>query len=67
MDVTNETDNDNRRGLEDGDGLNDFLLVCLGANSVELTNNVSHTSLVGDESSQVNWFSLKMKKINKMK
>jgi len=52
-DVTNDTDNNHRRGLQDGDGLNSLLLVELGTRTLDFTNDVGHTSLVADEGSQV--------------
>jgi len=55
LDVTNDSDDDNRWGLNDSNGLHDFLLVHLGARFVGLTNNVRHTSLVAKEGSQMNW------------
>lgn len=53
FDVTNNTDDDHRGSFNNGDGFNDFLLVQSGARLLDLTDNVSHTSLVADESSQV--------------
>merc|ERR1712045_702990 len=38
LDVSNNTDADHRRGLEDGDGLDDLLLVDLGSGSVHLSH-----------------------------
>jgi hypothetical protein len=53
LEVANKTDDDHRGGLEDGDGLNNLLLVDLGSGLVRLTHDVSHTSLVGKEGSEV--------------
>ena len=53
LNVADQTDNDNRRGLQDGDGLNSLLLVQLGAGSVNLSHNVGHTSLEAHEGSHV--------------
>jgi len=53
FDVSNDTDGDHRRGLEDGDSLNGFLLVKFGARTLDFSYNVGHTRLVSDESSEV--------------
>lgn len=46
--------NDNHGGsLNDGDGLEDLLLVHLGAGTVEVTDDVSHTGLEAHEGSQM--------------
>lgn len=42
-----------RRSLNDGDGLNDLLLVHLGTGSVEVTDNSGHTGLVAHGGSKV--------------
>ena len=55
LDVTNDTDNHHRRGLDDRSSLNDLALVQLRTGTVEVTNDVSHTSLVTHEGSQVDW------------
>lgn len=52
-DVANKTDDNHRRSLQDGDGLDGLLLVELGARTLDFTNDVGHTSLVADEGSQV--------------
>jgi len=50
--VTNNTNNDHRRSLKDGNSLKDLLLVKkLAKRTINITNNVSHTSLVTHESS----------------
>jgi len=49
-DVADKTNDDHRGGLNDGDGLNDFLLVHFGTDFFEFTNNVGHSSLVTEES-----------------
>ena len=56
LNVTHNTDAHKRRGLQDGDRLDDLFLVDLGAGSVDLTDNVSHAGLVGEEAGQVNGF-----------
>ena len=53
LNVTNETNADHRRGLQDRDGLSDLLLVQLGTGLLDITEDVSHTSLVAHEGSQV--------------
>lgn len=53
LDVANNTDSDHGRRLQDGDWLDDLLLVELGALSGDLSNNVRHTGLVADETGQV--------------
>lgn len=53
LDVTNQTNDDHRRGLDDGDGLDNLTLVQLGSRVVDLTHDVGHTSLVTHEGSQV--------------
>lgn len=42
-------------GLDDGDGLDDLLLVDGGAGLLGLADDVGHTGLETNESSQVNW------------
>ena len=53
LNVTNNTNNHHGGALQDGNCLNDFLLVDLGTDLVDLTDDVGHTSLVTQESSQV--------------
>jgi len=53
LDVSNNTNDDEGRGLQDGDGLNDLLLVHLGSDLVHITDDVGHTGLVSKEGSQV--------------
>jgi hypothetical protein len=53
LDVTNKTDGDHGRGLDDGDGLNDLLLVELGTGTVEVADDGRHTGLVTEGSGQV--------------
>lgn len=53
LDVTNQTNNDHGRSFDDGDSLNDFLLVHLRSRAIHIANDVSHTSLEADEGSQV--------------
>lgn len=56
FDVTNDTDDDHRRSLDDGDGFDDFLLVHLGARTFEISNDVGHAGLVAHEGCQVDGF-----------
>ena len=58
VDVADQTNDNHRGSLEDGDSLDDLLLVGLGANAVQLAHNVGHTGLVGNEASQVHGLSL---------
>jgi len=51
--ITNHTNSNKRRSFKDSNGLNSFLLVQFGSRSLNLTNNVSHTSLETNEGSQV--------------
>lgn len=51
--VAGNTDNHHRRSLDDGDSLEDFLLVELGAWAVQVTDDVGHTGLVAHETGQV--------------
>jgi hypothetical protein len=53
LDVTNKTDADHWWGLDDGHGLQDFLLVDLGTGPVSLANDVGHASLKAQEAGQV--------------
>jgi hypothetical protein len=53
LDVTDNTDDDHRRGLDDGNGLDDFSLVHLGSGSVEVSDDVGHTGLVTHAGSEV--------------
>lgn len=51
--VTNNSNSDHGRGFDDGDGFDNFLLVHLGAEFVQFSNNVSHTSLESHKGSQM--------------
>jgi hypothetical protein len=53
LDVTDKTDGNHGRGLDDGDGLNDLLLVELGTGTVEVADDGGHAGLVAHGSSQV--------------
>jgi hypothetical protein len=55
FDVTHETNDAHRRGLNDGHSLDNFLFVDLGSGFVGLTKDVSHTGLVAHEGSEVAW------------
>ncbi len=49
LDVTNEANHHDGRGLDDSDSLDGLLLVGLGARLVHIANNVGHTGLVTHE------------------
>jgi len=52
--VADNTDDDHGRSLKDGDGLEDLLLVQeLAQRTVDITNDMGHTSLVAHESGQM--------------
>jgi hypothetical protein len=51
--VANKADRGHGRSLEDGNSLNSLLLVELGARALDLTDDVSHASLVADEGGKV--------------
>jgi hypothetical protein len=53
--ISNNTDNGHGWGLKDSHSFDSILLVQLGTRALNLTNNVSHTSLVCHKSSQVHW------------
>ena len=53
LDVADQTNDDNGGSLDDGDGLDDLLLVGLGAGTVQVANNVGHTRLIAEESSKM--------------
>jgi len=50
LDVTNHADNNDVGALDNGHGLDTFLLVHLGSRLVDITDDVSHTGLVTEES-----------------
>jgi len=52
-DVSDDTDNNHRRGLDNGDGLDGLLLVELGARTLDLSHDVGHAGLVAHEGSKV--------------
>jgi len=52
--VSNDSDNDHGGSLEDGDSLDDLLLVDLGSELVYLSNDVSASSLVAHKGSEMN-------------
>ena len=58
LNVTNNTDNNERRSVDNGDGLNNLTLVHLGATSVKITDSGGHTSLVTEEGGQTNGLGL---------
>lgn len=51
--VANNSDHNHGRSLKNGDRLNGLLLVQFGTRSLNLSDNVSHSSLVANEGSQV--------------
>lgn len=51
--VTDNTDNNHGGSLDDGDSLEDLLLVHLGTRTLQITDDVSHTGLETHEGSQV--------------
>lgn len=55
FDVTNNTDNNDWWGFEDGGSFNDFLLVELGSDLIDVSEDVGHTSLEDRESGEVDW------------
>jgi len=58
LDVTNNTNSNHWWGIDDGDRLDDLLLVELVALSSDLSHDVGHTGLVTDESGQVDGLGL---------
>ena len=56
LDVSDNTNNDHGRGLNDGNGVDDFLLVHEGTSTVNSTDDVGHTGLVSTESGKVRSF-----------
>lgn len=58
LDVSDNTDADHWWGIDDGDWLDDLLLVELVALSSDFSHNVGHTGLVTDESGQVDGLAL---------
>lgn len=46
LDVTDNTDDNHRWGLDNGNGLDNFSLVHLGSGSVKVSDDVGHTGLV---------------------
>lgn len=53
LDVTGSTNNDNGGSLDDGDSLEDFLLVHFGSRTIKVTDDVSHTGLETHEGSEM--------------
>ena len=54
LDISSDTHDDKWGSFEDGNSLDNFLLVHLRSGLVDITNDVSHTSLESDESGKVN-------------
>jgi hypothetical protein len=55
LDVSDQTNNAHRGGLDDGDGFDDFLVVDLRSGLCGLTEDVGHTGLVAHEGGEVAW------------
>jgi len=53
FDITNNTADNNGGSFEDGTGFDDFLLVELGADLIDISEDVGHTSLEDGESGKV--------------
>jgi hypothetical protein len=53
LDVTDNTNDDHGRGLDNGDSLDNLSLVHLGSRSVEVSDDVSHTGLVTKSGGEV--------------
>jgi len=58
LDVADDAHADHGGSLDDGDGLDDFLLVHLGAVSVDDPRDVGHTGLVADKPGEVTFLGL---------
>jgi len=58
LDVTNNTNDNHGGSLDDADSLDNLLLVHLGTRTVKIADDVSHTSLVTHEGSQVDGLGL---------
>lgn len=55
FDVTNNTADNDWWGFEDSGGFNDFLLVELRSDLIDISEDVGHTSLEDRESGEVDW------------
>jgi len=53
LDVSNNSNYNHRRGLKNGNGINNLLLVHEGSRTVNSTYNMGHTSLVSTEGSKM--------------
>lgn len=58
LNVTNDTDNNERWSVNNGDGLNNLTLVHLGTWTVQVSHDGGHTSLVTHEGGQSDWLGL---------
>jgi len=56
LDVPDNTHNDEGWGFDDGYGFNGFLLMQLRSHSIDISEDVGHTSLEACKGSQVYWF-----------
>jgi len=52
--ITNNTSNNDGRSFEDGTGFDDFLLVELGTDLIDISEDMGHTSLEDGESGKMN-------------
>lgn len=55
LNVANNADSNHWRGLDDGDSLGGFLLVELGAWTLDIADNVGHSGLVAHEGGEMWW------------
>lgn len=55
FDVSDDSDNNDGWGFDDGDGFDDFLLVQLGTWLINISDDMTHTSLESSEGSQMDW------------
>jgi len=55
LDISDEADDHDGRGFDNGHCLDNFLLVQLGTRTVHIANDMCHTSLVAKECGEVAW------------
>ena len=53
--IPNNANDSHRWALDDGNSLDNFLLVCLGTNTIHFAHDVGHAGLVALERSHVDW------------
>jgi hypothetical protein len=58
LEVTDDTEDNHGWGLDNGDSLNDLLLMGLGTNTVHFADNMCHTSLITHKNNKVGLISL---------